>query len=711
MPVRTEEHNSMEPSSSLGVALDLILKTLIASQDFASLQTKNWDAIARLIPGSTPGQIARRYEELLLSGDVYAINQLEKNFTNSASSPQMSVSESDSKTGGSSGPSSARQKGDKDEKDNTDNKSKPGGRKANDQGPIMTIHVCDEAKNSSDPKQNKTQLAVKQDFHCPRDLLVQEMKYFAEYLSTDAQRWEEVDISVHCDVQIFDWLMKYVKRSSRDSPEKPKLEANNVISILISSDFLKMDTLVQECIEYCHENMSAIVATPCNMNCINDKLVGRIADLFTHNEADDIKDRKDKFKSKLFAKKLEKLFDPEVVNPDSPDNASTLFRCSICKKILTKTLEKKIKCMPSRLTIEKRGNLTFCHTRDQNFDANDYLLELKGQLKSWRDVYWRIWGMINFLTCTRCKEAFPCSDFGHCKYHAEPPRFDNETGIQSCIGTYPCCHLKTIRFDPTQQNKGCRVRDHIVTVVAEVNSSDEIDLSKVSQNRVYDDLLSHRDIVCVPYQRLTDASELELNVFENEEFTTRTKKDHGIALHPSLMSAVDDDKKSGEFVRPVPRLQALTVEKEMSFEYYDVGMGESDDEVGDDEVPKGSSRKAKGFRKSRVTIDPQAILLDAPDFDQTKKSTWDTGRSMRYNQDAQRQEDHRRMKDIRHYLTRLRLNPDKVDKPKKEFAGGAFSRLEAQWKISNLQQQTKQQTMNSFRGRGAPIRRERTFMS
>ena len=41
-------------------------------------------------------------------------------------------------------------------------------------------------------------------------------------------------------------------------------------------------------------------------------------------------------------------------------------------------------------------------------------------------------------------------------------------------------------------------------------------------------------------------SELELNVFENEEFTTRTKKDHGIAIHPSLMSAVDDEKKSGE---------------------------------------------------------------------------------------------------------------------------------------------------------------------
>ena len=49
------------------------------------------------------------------------------------------------------------------------------------------------------------------------------MKYFAEYLSTDAQRWEEVDISVHCDVQIFEWLMKYVKRSNIEKADKPRL--------------------------------------------------------------------------------------------------------------------------------------------------------------------------------------------------------------------------------------------------------------------------------------------------------------------------------------------------------------------------------------------------------------------------------------------------------------------------------------------------------
>lgn len=77
----------------------------------------------------------------------------------------------------------------------------------------MVIHVCDETKN------------LKQDFVCPRDLLVKEMRYFAEYLSVDSQRWEEVDISVHCDVQIFDWLMNYVRRNSagEGNKDKPRL--------------------------------------------------------------------------------------------------------------------------------------------------------------------------------------------------------------------------------------------------------------------------------------------------------------------------------------------------------------------------------------------------------------------------------------------------------------------------------------------------------
>lgn len=48
---------SVEPMSRAGVALDLILKTLIASQDFNNIQSKNWEAISKLVPGTTAGMV------------------------------------------------------------------------------------------------------------------------------------------------------------------------------------------------------------------------------------------------------------------------------------------------------------------------------------------------------------------------------------------------------------------------------------------------------------------------------------------------------------------------------------------------------------------------------------------------------------------------------------------------------------------------------
>lgn len=51
------------------------------------------------------------------------------------------------------------------------------------------------------------------------------MKYFKEYLSSapappvDTNRqWDDVDISVHCDIGVFSWLMSYVKRGMSEGP-------------------------------------------------------------------------------------------------------------------------------------------------------------------------------------------------------------------------------------------------------------------------------------------------------------------------------------------------------------------------------------------------------------------------------------------------------------------------------------------------------------
>ncbi|KAM9315654.1 SANT and BTB domain regulator of class switch recombination [Gastrophryne carolinensis] len=549
----------------------------------------------------------------------------------------------------------------------------------------MVIHVCDEAKN------------LKEDFLCPRDLLISEMKYFAEYLSTDSQRWEEVDISVHCDVHIFDWLMKYVKRNSNgsDRQESPNLEPGNVISILISSEFLKMDSLVEECIAYCHKNMSAIVSTPCNMNCINANLLNRIADLFTHIEADDIKDRKDKIKSKIFCKKIERLFEPGYQNPDSPSNAATLYRCCYCKKLLTKEVEQKIACLPGKININKYGNIVYFHIRDKTWDVHEYLTSLYEELKSWRDVYWQLWGTVNWLSCSRCKQMFLCNELSHCQYHPEPAIFPSAASSQDSpgVGFYPCCNQKVLRFDPTQLPKGCKVRDHVVGL------PEKGEAPKNFSTDLLTDLLQRRDIICVPFSR-------DLNGDSGITLSQDRSVESDVQLEPNTVCG----QKAGE-ISAFLSLKNFSLQlKQQSLlseeDDYTTGSEVTEDEVGDEEEVSKKIRKKEKPKKSNKQLKKQVSSPSVHKKEKTvekssrdsspftvsvQRNKWDASRSMRFNQDAQREEDQRRMTEITGHLIKIRLGDlDRVkSKDGKEHAGGIYSRLEAQIK-SSAQSNTRQ---------------------
>ena len=61
----------------------------------------------------------------------------------------------------------------------------------------MIITVNDESRK------------LKRDFKCKRLVLLNHMRYFEQYLKDD-KSGDQLDISVHCDVKIFEWLMKYV---------------------------------------------------------------------------------------------------------------------------------------------------------------------------------------------------------------------------------------------------------------------------------------------------------------------------------------------------------------------------------------------------------------------------------------------------------------------------------------------------------------------
>lgn len=53
-----------------------------------------------------------------------------------------------------------------------------------------------------------------------------------------------MEIAVHCDIGVFEWLISYM------NGDDPVIAPNNVVTILISGDFLGMDKLVEMCLHY-----------------------------------------------------------------------------------------------------------------------------------------------------------------------------------------------------------------------------------------------------------------------------------------------------------------------------------------------------------------------------------------------------------------------------------------------------------------------------
>jgi len=93
----------------------------------------------------------------------------------------------------------------------------------------IEINVCDAIQK------------IKKVFRCPKRLLISKMGYFSEVtkgiislingivllvylqLCFIGQRLEDIDISVHCEIPIFDWLIKWVKKDLKPKNEWPSL--------------------------------------------------------------------------------------------------------------------------------------------------------------------------------------------------------------------------------------------------------------------------------------------------------------------------------------------------------------------------------------------------------------------------------------------------------------------------------------------------------
>ena len=99
----------------------------------------------------------------------------------------------------------------------------------------IVIHVFDEARDA------------RRDFTCELALLTREMRYFRSHLSGSATTTTgqsssrpPTEMSVHCDVEVFAWLLEYVNATAGPGgiAEGPTLTVENVVPVLISSGAL-----------------------------------------------------------------------------------------------------------------------------------------------------------------------------------------------------------------------------------------------------------------------------------------------------------------------------------------------------------------------------------------------------------------------------------------------------------------------------------------
>ncbi|EDV39140.1 uncharacterized protein Dana_GF24648 [Drosophila ananassae] len=324
--------------------------------------------------------------------------------------------------------------------------------------PEVVIHVCDEVKNTS------------RDFTCPQHLLVSKMGYFADV--TAGQRLEEMDISVHCDILIFDWLMKWIKHSAQcqelpgpgQSPG-PQLDGNNVVPILVSASFLQMEPLLLECLAFCHAHLSEVVRTSTNLSCLNDALVTRLAAMFTNLELEMVRDKKERVTPRLWTKLIQSLCEPE---PEALRghfySMSGLFRCARCFNCVTNTMKSYVNCLPSNIRLNRWGQLMSHHVRDSNWDLSAYIVQLFKELKSWRKVYWKLWGHCHYLYCCTCEAHFPVYQMHWCRFHPEAPNFLGPVGNAGPAGRYACCGQQAFRYETLPGPNGCQFREHSVLV-------------------------------------------------------------------------------------------------------------------------------------------------------------------------------------------------------------------------------------------------------
>ena len=198
--------------------------------------------------------------------------------------------------------------------------------------------------------------------------------------------YDDIDISVHCDVEIFEWLMCYIHEIEK---HKQIIDKSIVVSILISSEFLQMDVLVDECLVCIANNLNDIIKLPIDLSCISDRLINKLALLISPKVLSETKDKKDKILNKLYKRRVELDFSRKSSSNHSNSLnskrgiASSLMCCKYCGMIYLETYIISLNCSIAPMIIDYHGSLTRRHYSIAGWSLTSYLKSLHAGGMSW----------------------------------------------------------------------------------------------------------------------------------------------------------------------------------------------------------------------------------------------------------------------------------------------------------------------------------------
>ncbi|KAG9393323.1 Protein of unknown function DUF3342 [Carpediemonas membranifera] len=306
------------------------------------------------------------------------------------------------------------------------------------------------------------------EFILPQDIVVEKMGYFAKVLATSrASTFADMEITVQCDVDIFERLVDFSLGGD------PRLDPRTILSVVISAEFLKTRSLVDQCIEFIAAHLQQVIDQPLSMSCLSAVMVAKLARAVTPEALAEVEDPKGKIVDRVFKAHLDAFM-----------KKRTFQRCCHCGDVYPADRRDKYRCERSKIYIDFHGDLRSSHVADSSFKQGTWIGSLKRSLGTWQAVYWRVWAHTRELVCITCDTAFPAAHFDRCSFHPSKPQF--RPGFD--VGIYPCCRNSAFKYGTETDGgtSGCQMKDHVVTPITAISKETVRLLEK------------HRDVCLAP---------------------------------------------------------------------------------------------------------------------------------------------------------------------------------------------------------------------